>query len=173
MPIQDTRQQYRTNNQIRASEVRVLDKDNKQIGVLSLKDALKLAQESQMDLIEIAPQATPPVTKIADYKKFLYQQSKKLAAQAKNSAKGGVKELRFTPFMAEGDLEVRLKRIREFFEDRYKVRLVVKFTGRQMRSMDVGFQQLQKVVEKLGPTAKIEQTPKQVGRQIIMTITPA
>ncbi len=162
---------FRTNQQIRANELRVLDQENKQIGILSVPEAIDHARQLGLDLIEIAPTATPPVAKIADYKKFLYQQNKKLQAQTKNSAKGGLKEVRLTPFMADGDLDVRLKRIQEFLENRYKVRLVVKFTGRQMAKTEFGFKILQKVLEKLGTTAKIEQDPKLMGRQILMTIT--
>ncbi len=169
----DNRLFYRTNQQIRASELRVLDQDNKQLGVFSVPEAIAKAREMELDLIEIAPKATPPVAKIADYKKFLYQQNKKLAAQAKNTVKGGLKEIRLTPFMADGDLEVRIKRINEFLEDRYKVRLVVRFTGRQMGRTEFGYKIIQKVLEKLGTTAKIEQEPKMIGRQILMTITSA
>lgn len=162
---------YRTNQQIRAQELRVLDQDNKQLGVFSVPQAIEQARSLGLDLIEIAPKAIPPVAKIADYKKFLYQQNKKLQAQAKASAKGGLKEIRLTPFMADGDLDVRLKRINEFLEDRYKVRLVVRFTGRQMSRTEFGFKILQKVIEKLGAAAKIEQEPRLMGRQILMTIT--
>lgn len=162
---------YRTNHQIRAQELRVLDQENKQLGVFKLAEAINKAREIELDLIEIAPKAIPPVAKIADYKKFLYQQNKKLQAQAKGAAKGGLKEIRLTPFMADGDLEVRIKRINEFFEDRYKVRLVVRFTGRQMSRTEFGFKIIQKVLEKLGAAAKIEQEPKLIGRQILMTIT--
>ncbi len=164
---------FRTNQQIRANELRVLDQENQQIGVLSVSEAIDHARQLGLDLIEIAPTANPPVAKIADYKKFLYQQNKKLQAQIKNSSKGGLKEVRLTPFMADGDLEVRLKRIQEFLDGKYKVRLVVKFTGRQMSKTEFGFKILQKVLEKLGTTAKIEQDPKLMGRQILMTITSA
>lgn len=162
---------FRINQQIRASELRVLDQDNKQLGVFSVSAALTQAKQLGLDLIEIAPKAIPPVAKIANYKKFLYQQNKKLSSQLKGAAKGGVKEIRLTPFMAEGDLEVRIKRIKEFFDDRYKVRLVVRFSGRQMAKTEFGFKIIQKVLEKLGTTAKIEQEPKLIGRQILMTIT--
>lgn len=162
---------YRTNQNIKAKELRVIDSNGDQIGVITHQEALKKAKDQEMDLIEIAPNANPPVAKIADFKKFKYQESKKLASQAKKAKVGGLKEVRLTPFMAEGDLNVRIKRIREFVQDKHKVKVSVRFTRRQMRSKSQGYKLLESVVTIMGDTIKVDQSPKFAGMQLAMTVT--
>lgn len=162
---------YRTNQYIKSPNLRVIDAQGEQIGVISKEEALKLAQKDGLDLIEIAPMAKPPVAKIADFKKFKYQEDKKLASQAKKAKVGALKEVRLTPFMAEGDLQVRIKKITGFLSDKHKVRVAVRFTRRQMRSRDQGYKLLNTVMATLGDKAKMDQKPKFAGQQLVMTIT--
>jgi len=140
---------------------------------MSTKDAWQKAQDMGLDLVEIAPKARPPVARIIDYKKFLYQENKKKQKQAKGQKKSGMKEVRLTPFMADGDLMVRIKRISEFLGDNYKVRVNVRYTGRQMSRKKQGYVLIEKMMGKLGETVKVEQEPKFVGRQLLMTLTKA
>lgn len=164
---------YRINQYIRAPQVRLIGPDNKQIGVVSREEALQQAQAAKMDLIEIAGNADPPVVRIAEFNKYKYQQEKKEQAGAKKAKGGQMKEIRLTPFIAAGDLQTRIDRIEEFLQDRHKVRLTVKFTGRQMNYQQFGREVLLKIIQHFGPKIKVEGEPKMVGRQMIMSITPA
>ncbi len=127
MKLKSISNHWRLNEQIPAQELRVLDFEGKQIGVLKKEEALKLAKEAGVDLIEIAPNAAPPVAKIIDFGKFKYQEEKKLKEMQKKSKPSELKELRFTPFIGEGDYQMRLKRIDEFFKERHKVKIVIYF----------------------------------------------
>lgn len=164
---------HRINQYIKVPELRVLNVEGEQIGVLSRDEALEKAKEAGLDLVEIAPKAKPPVARIIDYKKFLYQENKKKQKQAKAQKKSGMKEVRLTPFMADGDLAVRVKRVNEFIEDGYKVRVTVRFTGRQMSRKKQGYVLVEKLLASLGDAVKVEQEPKFVGRQLILTLTKA
>lgn len=163
---------YRINNQIRSSTVRVIGSDGKQIGVLSISEALAKAQEESLDLIEVAPQAKPPVARIIELGKFLYQEEKKARAEKKKSKSGELKEVRFSPFIADNDFETRFKRVKEFLDDKNKVRVVVKFKGRQMDVKDTGYQVTTKIKEKLEGTISIDMEPKFLGRHLVMIISP-
>ena len=121
---------YRINQQIFASPLRVLDLEGKQIGILSKDEALRIAREQELDLVEIAPAAKPPVVKIIDFNKFLYQLEKKKREEKRKAKASETKELRLGPFMSDNDLQVVIRRGREFLDDGDKVRLVVKFKGR-------------------------------------------
>lgn len=163
---------WRLNDQIPASELRVLDFEGKQVGVLTKTDALKLAKEQGVDLIEIAPNATPPVAKIIDFGKFKYQEEKKLKEMQKKSKPSDLKELRFTPFIGEGDYQMRLKRIDEFFKERHKVKLVVYFKVKQLGSKTFGYDILNRILKDLGDGLNIDMKPKFLGRNLIMIISP-
>ena len=163
---------FRLNNQIRASELRVLDNSGKQIGVLNLSDALKKANEEGLDLIEIAPNAKPPVAKIADFGKFKYQEEKKLKKASKKNKTGDLKEVRFSPFIGEHDYKTRLEKITEFLDDNNKVRLVVVFKGRQMGSKKFGYELLKKVLSEYEERIAVDMEPKFIGRFLSMIISP-
>lgn len=163
---------YRINGRIFASQLRVLDVEGKQVGVLSREEALRLAQEQELDLVEIAPAAKPPVAKIIDYNKFLYQQSKKKQEEKKKTKTSETKEIRLGPFMSDNDLQVMIRRGREFLEDGDKVRLVVKFRGRQITRSDFGRQVIQKVVDSLNDISKVDREPKFEGRQMVSLLSP-
>jgi translation initiation factor IF-3 len=163
---------YRINGRIFASELRVLDFEGKQIGVLKREEALRLAEEQGLDLVEIAAAAKPPVAKIIDYNKFLYQLSKKKQEEKKKAKTSETKEIRLGPFMSENDLQVMIRRGREFLDDGDKVRLVVKFRGRQITRSDFGRQVIQKVVTALEDISKVDREPKFEGRQMVSLLSP-
>ncbi len=164
---------YRRNGQIRARTIRLLGEDGKQIGVVPLSEALELAREKELDLVEIAPTAEPPVARIIDYSKFLYQLKKKKQVEKRSAKSSETKQIQFGPFIDEHDLEIKLKRAREFFEDGNKVKFAVKFRGRQITRKEMGEQVLQKVKEKLAEAAKVERDTHMEGRQMILLMTKA
>ncbi len=163
---------YRVNQNITAKEVRLLNEDGTQVGVISLEDARKKAIEVGTDLVEIAPQAQPPVVKLINFKKFKYQLAKKEQAEKKKQKGGELKEVRFTPFMAENDFQTKFRRVAEFLGDNNKVRLVVRFKIREIPSKQFGFNILTRVTNSLSESATIDQPAKMIGRQILMTISP-
>jgi translation initiation factor IF-3 len=163
---------YRTNHNIQAREVRLLNEDGSQVGVVSLDEAKKKALELETDLVEIAPQAVPPVVKLIDFKKFKYQLAKKESAEKKKQKGGELKEVRFTPYMAENDFQTRLRRVEGFLHDNNKVRLVVKFTGREIAHKEFGYDLLRRATLATSDFSAVDQEPKLIGRQIIMTLTP-
>lgn len=163
---------FRINHQIQAKQVRLLRTDGTQIGVVSREEAISQAVAAGTDAVEIAPGADPPVVKLIDYKKFKYQLSKKEQAAKASAKKVDLKELRFTPFMAENDFQVRLNRGREFIGEGHKVRLNVKFVGRQLGHKEFGDQVMQKIFTALSDVATVDQAPKWLGKQYMATITP-
>lgn len=162
---------YRINSRIFASPLRVLDNENKQIGVLSKDEALKLAQEQELDLVEIAPTAKPPVAKLIDFNKFLYQQAKKKQEEKKKAKSSETKEIRLGPFMSDNDLQVMIRRAKEFLEDGDKIRLVVKFRGRQITRSEFGREVIQKVVDAVSDISKVDREAKFEGRQMIAMLS--
>ena len=163
---------WRSNYQIRAPEVRVIDEKGKQIGVIEKQKALDLAKNAGLDLVEIAPNAKPPVCKIVDFGKFKYQQEKKAKKEKKGVKKSELKEVRFTPFIGDHDYKTRIERTKEFLSDKNKVRVVVRFKGRQMGSKKFGYELLDKVIAELADTISVDMQPKFVGRNLIMVISP-
>ncbi|HSX40068.1 MAG TPA: translation initiation factor IF-3 [Candidatus Saccharimonadales bacterium] len=162
---------YRTNDRIFAHTLRVLDSEGKQIGVLSKFDALTKAREEGLDLVEIAATAKPPVAKIIDFKKFLYQEEKKKREEKKHAKVSETKEVRLGPFMSDNDLNVMAKRAREFLEAGNKVRLVVRFSGRQIAHPEFGHQVVEKVFAKVADVAKFEREKHFEGRQLITILS--
>lgn len=161
---------FKSNEQIRANSLRVIGADNKQIGVLERADALKKAKEENLDLVLIAENANPPVAKIVNLGKFIYQEEKKLKKQKSKST--DLKEIRFSPFIGEADYETRVKRIVEFLGDRDKVKLTVVFKGRQLGSRNFGYGLLDKIVKELGESVHVDSEPKFFGRHLSMVISP-
>ncbi|HSX08982.1 MAG TPA: translation initiation factor IF-3 [Candidatus Saccharimonadales bacterium] len=162
---------YRINSRIFASPLRVLDNEGKQVGVLSKDEALRLAQEQELDLVEIAPAAKPPVAKLIDFNKFLYQQAKKKQEEKKKAKTSETKEIRLGPFMSDNDLQVMIRRGREFLEDGDKIRLVVRFRGRQITRSEFGKSTIQKVVDALADISKIDREPHFEGRQLVAMLS--
>ena len=169
---QDTKKFYRTNERIFASELRVLDFEGKQIGVMSKVAALQLARDQELDLVEIAGAAKPPVVKIVDFQKFLYQEEKKKREEKKNARVSETKEVRLGPFMSENDLQTMVRRGREFLEDGNKVRLVLKFRGRQIIHPEFGHKLMKRYILELDDISKVDRDAHMEGKQIVALISP-
>lgn len=163
---------FRINSRIQAKEVRLLREDGTQIGVVPLVEALSQARAAGVDAVEVAPQAVPPVVKLIDFKKFIYQLAKKERSSKAASKKVDIKEVRLTPFMAENDFQTRLRRGREFLTEGNKLRITVKFVGRQLSHREFGDQMFSKAASALSDVSVLDQHPKWVGRQFIGTLNP-
>ena len=163
---------YRVNHQIKSSEVRVIGAEGKQLGILKLSEALSKAREIELDLVEIAPNASPPVAKIVDLGKFRYQEEKRLQKQKRASKSGETKEVRFSPFIANHDYETRLGKIKEFLSENNKVRVVVVFMGRQMNSKPFGYKLIDRIKADLGDNIAVDMEPKFLGRHLVTIISP-
>ena len=163
---------YRLNQQVQAPTLRVLDEENKQVGVLTREEALAKAVEMGLDLVEIAPAANPPVCKIIDYKKFRYLEQKRERESKKNQKHSDNKELWLGPFMSENDMQVRIGRAQEFLKDGHKLRLAVKFAGRQITHPEFGWQVLNRFIEALAEYGHVERSPKLEGKILATTLTP-
>ena len=168
----DKRKFYRINERIFAATMRVLDSEGKQIGVIGKREALEIARERNLDLVEIAPNATPPVAKIIDFNKFLYQEEKKKRDEKRKTKTTETKEVRLGPFMDEHDLKIMVKRAYEFLNDGNKVRLVVKFAGRQITHPEFGAKVIDTAISELSDVSKVEKEKRFEGRQMIAILSP-
>lgn len=148
-----------------------MDSKGEQVGVLPKAEALAKAKELGLDLIEIAPNAKPPVAKIANFQKFKYEESKKERASRKGSSEGGIKELWLSPRIDDHDLQVRLSRVEEFLKAGHKVKLTVKFRGREMTHPELGHKVVQEALAKLGDSVAVEREPRFEGRRLTLTVT--
>jgi translation initiation factor IF-3 len=169
---EDNRKFYRVNERIYALSLRVLDAEGKQIGVLSKFEALEAARSQGLDLVEVAPMAKPPVAKIVDFKKFLYQEEKKKREEKKKTKASETKEVRLGPFMSDNDLGVMVRRAREFLTNGDKVRLVVFFSGRQITHPEFGHKVLDKTIADLSDISKVERERRLEGRKLIVLVSP-
>jgi translation initiation factor IF-3 len=163
---------WRTDYQIRASSLRVIGEDGKLIGVLKKEEAIDKAKKAGLTLVEIAPNASPPVAKIVDFGKFRYAEEKKQRIQGKKVKGGEVKEIRFSPFIADNDFKIRVERIKEFFEEKNKVRVVVVFTGPQMRVKQTGYKVIKRILDEFGDGITTDMDPKFLGKHLITVISP-
>lgn len=164
--------ELRTNEQIRTREVRLIDVEGEQKGVVPIVDALKLAQESGVDLVEIAPQANPPVCKIMDYGKYKFEQEKKLKESKKKQKLMKLKEIRMQPKIETHDLQFKSKHIREFLEDGNKVKVTIRFRGRELAHTELGKVVLDNVCEMLGDCYNLDRKPQMEGRFMSMILSP-
>lgn len=167
-----TKKYYKINQYIRAETVRVIDQTGKQIGVMSLTEALNQARSSSLDLVEVSENAKPPVCKLINFKKFLFQENKKEQDDRKKTKKVDIKEVRLTLFIAENDLNFRLKRAEEFISGGDRVKVTIRFRGREMTKKDFGYELMKKVVTRLEPIAKPEHEPKFFGNQLEILFNP-
>lgn len=147
----------------------MIDSEGKQTGILTKQEALDKAKETQLDLVEIAPNADPPVARIVDFKKFKYEESKK-ERSSKGKSEGGLKELWLSPRIAEHDLKVRINRTQEFLEEGHKVKLTVKFKGREMAHPQLGHKVLKKALDMLGQKVNVDREAKFEGRKLSMIV---
>ena len=152
--------------------MRLISKDGEQLGIVPLKVALRQADEADVDLVEIAPNAKPPVCKIMDFGKYRYEQSKKRDEARKKQKQVQIKEIKFRPGTDEGDYQIKMRNIRRFLADGDKVKVTLRFRGREMAHQNLGAKLLQRVEEDLTEEAQVEQRPKMEGRQMVMMIAP-
>jgi len=162
----------RVNEDIRVREVQLIDQEGKNRGVIALRDALDIALEAGLDLVEVAPNMSPPVCKILDFGKFKYQEQKKAAEARKKQKVVEVKEIKFRPMIDDHDYDVKMRSIRRFFDEGDKVKVTLRFRGREMAHQELGFKLLDRVRYDVAPVAKVEQEPKFEGRQMVMVLSP-
>jgi translation initiation factor IF-3 len=160
----------RLNQQIRAPQLRVIDQDGKQLGILGRSEALKLAEEQDLDLVEISPDANPPVVKIIDWGKYNYQKTKQLQKNKKAAKSFEVKQMRFGLKIGDHDLGVKTRKIQGFLEAGHKVKITVFYRGRELAHKDLGFKLADKVIEGFGDTINVDQAPALNGKQLSFVI---
>ena len=148
--------------------MRLIDVEGEQIGIVSSREALEKAQEVELDLVEIVPHATPPVCRIMDYGKFLFEQNKKRGQAKKKQKQVQLKEMKFRPSTEEGDYQVKLRNLIRFLEDGDKAKITLRFRGREMAHQDIGRNLLKRIETDLGEYGIVEQYPKMEGRQLTM-----
>jgi translation initiation factor IF-3 len=160
------------NEAIRAREVRLIGPDGAQLGVVPLKEALRIAQDADLDLVNVAPTAKPPVCRIMDYGKFKYEQAKKEKEARRNQKIIELKEVRFSSTIEEHDFQTKLRNVRKFIEDEDKVKCTIRFRGREITHSEIGQQVLERVAALCEDIAAVERKPKIEGRSMIMILTP-
>lgn len=163
---------YKINQYIQAPQLRVVDDKGGHLGIMSKDAALAKAHEANLDLVEVASSANPPVAKIIDFAKFKYQERQKDAEGLKKSKAQDIKEIRFTPFIAENDFNTRIQKAIEFFEDGDKVRIVVKFVGRQITHKEFGDKVIDKAIAALADYSTVEREAQLRGKLLIATLNP-
>ena len=162
----------RINDDIDVAEVRVVDADGEIVGVLSTKEAIEMAFEVGLDLVEVSPNAAPPVCKILDYGKFKYEAQKKANEARKKQKVIEVKEIKMRPGIDEHDYQTKMKAVRKFLDNGDKVKMTIRFRGREMAHQDLGMKVLDRVRQEVDEQAKVEQFPKTEGRLMTMVIAP-
>ncbi len=162
----------RVNEEIRVREVQLIDQTGQNHGNIDIQIALAKAAEAGLDLVEIAPNSSPPVCKILDYGKYKYQAQKKAAEARKKQKVVEVKEIKFRPMIDDHDYDVKMRSMRRFFEEGDKVKVTLRFRGREMAHQELGTKLLDRVRDDIGNIAKVEQEPKLEGRQMVMVMAP-
>ena len=160
----------RINESIRARELRVIGQNGEQLGIVSRAEALKLAEEAGVDLVEISPNADPPVAKIVDWGKYQYQKMKEQQKNRKNSKQAELKQMRFGLKIGSGDLDIKLRKIRSFLEAGHKVRIQIFYRGREMAHKELGYELIDKIVALLDEDAILEQKPQMAGRNLSIVV---
>ena len=163
---------YPRNHNIRAAEVRVINSDGSMIGVMPVAQAVSLAKEQELDLVEISPNANPPVCKILDYNKYVYEQGKKASEAKKKQAKVTLKELRIKSHIAPHDLEVRMRQIEEFLRKKNQVRFVVVFHGRENQHKEIGIDILNNTAKRMEEIATVDGKMQALGNRMFITLIP-
>ncbi|MBP7820939.1 translation initiation factor IF-3 [Candidatus Saccharibacteria bacterium] len=160
----------RLNGAIRASELRVIDENGNQLGVLSKAEALRLAQEAELDLVEVSPDANPPVAKIVDWGKYNYQRTKQLQKTRRNTKASELKQMRFGLKISDHDIGVKLKKVSSFLDDGDKVRLSIMYRGRELAHKELGNQLMDRIIAMLGEHVTTDQPPQFAGRQLSVVV---
>ena len=165
-------EEFRINGRIEAPQVRLIGPEGEMIGVVPIREALASADEAGLDLVEVSPTAAPPVCKILDYGKFKYESQKKAAEARKKQKIIEVKEIKMRPTIDDHDYDVKMRAMRRFFEEGDKVKVTLRFRGREMAHQDLGLKLLDRVRGEVTELAKVEQEPKLEGRQMVMVLAP-
>jgi translation initiation factor IF-3 len=160
------------NEAIRAREVRLIDENGANVGVVSRLDAIARATEAGLDLVEVSPDADPPVCKILDFGKYKYQEQKKAAEARKRQKIVEIKEIKMRPSIDDHDYDVKMRSMRRFFDEGDKVKVTLRFRGREMAHQELGYQLLQRVKADIETLAKVEAEPRLEGRQMVMVLAP-
>ncbi len=168
----DTRSRYRFNFQIKAPQVRLIGNEGEQYGVVDKKDALQKAREQDLDLVEIVPNASPPVCRVMDLKKFLYEQKKKEKEVKKKQKVTQIKEIRFTPETSEHDYKFKKQHVEDFLKEGHRVKVTIFYKGREILHKERGYQFLERLTKELASIGKIERPPKMEGPRLNVTFLP-
>ena len=163
---------HKINNKIDSREVRLIGADGANVGVVPTRQAIAMAEEAGLDLVEISPDAKPPVAKILDYGKFRFQEQKRMAEARKKQKVIEIKEIKLRPMIDDHDFDVKMKAAKRFFEEGDKVKFTLRFRGREMDHQDLGYKLLLRVKADMAEISKVELEPKPEGRQIIMILNP-
>jgi len=167
-----TDKKTRRNEDITAPKVRVVGADGDQIGIRSIADAIQIAEDAGMDLVEIAPQADPPVCRIMDWGKFRFEESKKAQAARKKQKQVQIKEIKFRPGTDDHDYDVKMRNLRRFIDEGNKVKVTLRFRGRELAHQDLGRNLLKRVEDDTADEVVVEQFPRMEGRQMVMMLAP-
>ena len=170
--VQTEKKQARINDEITAKSIRLIDAEGEPVGIVPMHEAQLKAQDAGLDLVEIAPNAEPPVCRIMDYGKYLFEINKKQSHQKKKTKQQQLKEVKFRPSTDVGDFQIKLRKISAFLEEGCKVKITVRFKGREIMHHELGLDLLRRVEQALGETASIDSTPKSEGKQITMVVSP-
>src|SRR5881275_1873762 len=162
----------RTNDEIRNAQIQLIDQNGTNHGTVETVAAIKMALEAGMDLVEISPNTNPPVCKIMDYGKFKYSAQKKAAEARKKQKVVEIKEIKLRPMIDDHDYEVKMRAMQRFFEEGDKVKITLRFRGREMAHQELGYQLLNRVKDDVTKIAKVEQEPRFEGRQVVMVLAP-
>ena len=160
----------RINQEIKAEQLRVIGPSGEQLGIMSLSEALKIAEEAGVDLIEISPNANPPVVKVVDWGKYQYQKTKEQQKNRKHAKTVELKQIRMGLKIGANDLEIKLRKIREFLQVGHKVKILIFFRGREMAHQELGYEMIEKIASKLEEEAIIEQKPQMAGRNLSIVV---
>lgn len=160
------------NENITAREVRLIGPEGEQIGIVSIQEALAAAEEAKLDLVEISPDAEPPVCRVMDYGKHIFEKKKQQAAARKNQKQIQIKEIKFRPGTEEGDYKVKLRNLIKFLSEGDKAKVSLRFRGREMAHQELGMELLKRVEADLAEYGTVEQHPKMEGRQLMMVLAP-
>jgi translation initiation factor IF-3 len=164
--------EYRINKQIRATQVRLIDADGENVGVVSLRDALTRAEEAELDLVEVAPNADPPVARIMNFGKFLYEKEKKEREARKAQTKIEIKEIQLRPKTTEHHRSFKVRDARGWLQHGMKVRVTIRFRGREITYPEIALEDLREIAEQLADVSEVEQAPKLEGRSMFMMLAP-
>ena len=164
--------EHRVNERIRAREVRLIDPDGKQLGVKALPDALVFARQLDLDLVEVAPDANPPVCRIMDYNRFKYETAQKAKESRKKATNTSIKEMKYRPKIGTGDFLTKTRQVARFLEEGHKVKVTIMFRGREVSHPELGMKILEGLAEEVSAVAKVEAAPKLDGRNMVMVLAP-